>query len=121
MTIFYDYILDELRLKDVPDGSGGFWGSFYDTTTQTISSTASEYPIKLNSLSGSNGISRASLTERVVFDYPGVYSITFSIQFENSKGKSRVLDFGNGTCDNQATVEVTGRRGRVVTRTITLK
>ena len=43
------------------------------------------------------------------------------IQFENSKGKSRVLDFGNGTCDNQATVEVTGRRGRVVTRTITLK
>jgi hypothetical protein len=43
------------------------------------------------------------------------------IQFENSKGKSRVLDFGNGTCDNQATVEVTGRRGRVVTRTITLR
>jgi len=84
MTIFYDYILDELRLKDVPDGSGGFWGSFYDTTTQTISSTASEYPITLNSVSGSNGISRASLTERVVFDYPGVYSITFSVQFENS-------------------------------------
>ena len=43
------------------------------------------------------------------------------IQFENSKGKSRILDFGNGTCDNQATVEVTGRRGRVVTKTITLK
>jgi hypothetical protein len=84
MTIFYDYVLDELRLKDVPDGSGGFWGSFYDTTTQTISSTASEYPITLNSLSGSNGISRASLTERVVFDYPGVYSITFSAQFDNS-------------------------------------
>jgi len=82
-NIFYDYILDELRLKDVPDGSGGFWGSFYDTTTQTISSTASEYPIKLNSLSGSNGISRASLTERVMFDYAGVYSITFSAQFEN--------------------------------------
>jgi len=84
MTVFFDYILDELRLKDVPDGSGGFWGSFYDTTTQTISSTASEYPITLNSLSGSNGISRASLTERVVFDYAGVYSITFSAQFDNS-------------------------------------
>ena len=84
MSIFYDYVLDDLRLKDVPDGSGGFWGSFYDTTTQTISSTASEYPITLNSVSGSNGISRASLTERVVFDYPGVYSITFSVQFENS-------------------------------------
>jgi hypothetical protein len=47
--------------------------------------------------------------------------LNIRIQFENSKGKSRVLDFGNGTCDNQATVEVTGRRGRVVTRTITLK
>ena len=84
MTVFFDYILDELRLKDVPDGSGGFWGSFYDTTTQTKSSTASEYPITLNSVSGSNGISRASLTERVVFDYPGVYSITFSAQIDNS-------------------------------------
>ena len=84
MTIFYDYVLDELRLKDVPDGSGGFWGSFYDTTTQTAGSTTVAYPITLNTTSGSNGVAIGSPTSRVVFTYAGVYSITFSIQFENS-------------------------------------
>lgn len=43
------------------------------------------------------------------------------IEFENSNGGKRKIDFGNGNCDNQATVEVTGRRGRVITRTITLR
>ena len=83
-NIFYDYVLDELRLKDVPDGSGGFWGSFYDTTTQNAASTTVAYPITLNTTSGSNGVAIGSPTSRVVFTYAGVYSITFSIQFENS-------------------------------------
>ena len=64
--------------------SNGYWGSFYDTTTQTISSTTSEYPITLNSTSGSNGVAIGSPTSKVVFTYAGVYSITFSVQFENS-------------------------------------
>jgi len=43
------------------------------------------------------------------------------IEFTNSNGKTRTLDYGDGTCDDQATVVVTGRRGRTVTRTITLR
>lgn len=43
------------------------------------------------------------------------------IEFENSNGKKRVLNYGSGNCDSEATVEVTGRRGRVNTRTITLR
>lgn len=84
MAIIYDYILDELRLKDVPDGSGGFWGSFYDTTTQTATSANTAYPITLNTTSDSTGVSIGSPTSKIVFDYAGVYSITFSCQFSNS-------------------------------------
>lgn len=43
------------------------------------------------------------------------------IEFQNSNGKSRTLDYGDGTCDDKATVQVTGRRGRTLTRTITLR
>jgi hypothetical protein len=43
------------------------------------------------------------------------------IEFSNDKGATRVIDYGNGTCDNQATVTVTGSRGRITTKTITLK
>jgi hypothetical protein len=64
--------------------SSSYWGSFYDTTTQTAASTTVAYPITLNTTSGSNGIAIGSPTSRVVFTYAGVYSITFSIQFENS-------------------------------------
>jgi hypothetical protein len=43
------------------------------------------------------------------------------IEFSNEKGATRVIDYGNGTCDNIATVTVTGSRGRTSTKTITLK
>jgi hypothetical protein len=37
-----------------------------------------------------------------------------------NNGSSRTVDFGDGTCDDQATITVTGRRGRTITRNITL-
>lgn len=64
--------------------ASSYWGSFYDTTTQTAASTTVAYPITLNTTSGSNGVAIGSPTSKVVFTYAGVYSITFSIQFENS-------------------------------------
>ena len=87
-NIFYDYVLDELRLKDVPDGSGGFYGSFYDTTTHTVASTTTAYPITLNTTVSNNGVSIGSPTSRIVFDYAGIYSITFSVQYENTDNQA---------------------------------
>jgi len=87
-NIFYDYVLDELRLKDVPDGSGGFYGSFYDTTTHTVASTTTAYPITLNTTLSNNGVSIGSPTSRIVFDYAGIYSITFSVQYENTDNQA---------------------------------
>jgi hypothetical protein len=43
------------------------------------------------------------------------------IEFSNDKGATRVIDYGDGSCDATATVTVTGKRGNTVTKTITLK
>jgi hypothetical protein len=62
----------------------GYWGSFWDTTTQTAASANTAYSITLNSAdSANNGISIVS-GSRVTFANAGVYSLTFSIQFTNS-------------------------------------
>ena len=98
--IIYDYILDELRLKDVPDGSGGFWGAFHDTTTHTLASTTTAYTITMDSTDGSNGVRIGSPTSRVYFDYAGVYSVTFSVQFastDSSIHNTRIWLRKNGT------------------------
>jgi hypothetical protein len=62
----------------------GYWGSFWDTTTQTAPSANTPYSITLNSAdAANNGVSVVS-GSRVTFAYAGVYSLTFSIQFTNS-------------------------------------
>lgn len=70
-----------------PTGAGGalgYWGSFWDTTTQTAAAANTAYSITLNSAdSANNGVSVVS-GSRVTFAHTGVYSLTFSIQFTNS-------------------------------------
>lgn len=70
-----------------PTGPGGalaYWGSFWDTTTQTPAAANTAYAVTINSADpANNGISVAS-GSRITFAYTGVYSITFSIQFTNS-------------------------------------
>ena len=61
----------------------GYWGSFWDETSQTaVADTPTA--IKMRSVDLSNrGVHIVSET-RMTFQHPGVYSITFSIQFSNS-------------------------------------
>jgi hypothetical protein len=62
----------------------GYWGSFWDTTTQTAASANTAYSITLNSAdAANNGVSVVS-GSRVTFANAGVYSLTYSIQFTNS-------------------------------------
>jgi hypothetical protein len=62
----------------------GYWGSFWDTTTQTAAAVNTAYILTLNSADGSNnGVSVVS-GSRVTFAYAGVYSMTFSVQFTNT-------------------------------------
>jgi hypothetical protein len=64
--------------------SPGYWGSFWDETTQTAAAINTAYAINLRSVDlSSRGVKIVSNT-RITFDNPGVYSITFSIQFTNA-------------------------------------
>ena len=65
-------------------GNPGYWGSFWDTTSQVAALANTAYPIKLRQVdTASCGIKIIS-NEQITFDHPGIYSITFSIQFSNT-------------------------------------
>ena len=62
----------------------GYWGSFWDSTEQVAALANTAYAIKLRDVdTASRGIKIIS-NERITFDHPGIYSITFSIQFSNT-------------------------------------
>jgi len=61
----------------------GYWGSFWDETSQTaVANTPTA--IKLRSVDLNNRGVRIVSETRMTFDNPGIYSITFSIQFSNT-------------------------------------
>jgi hypothetical protein len=55
------------------------YGSFYDTTTQSITSTTTAYPITLNTTSENQGVSVISGSQ-ITFSNIGVYNVQFSAQ-----------------------------------------
>ena len=64
-------------------GNPGYWGSFWDTTSQTATAnTPTPILLRKNDLDnrGINVISNS----RITVDHPGIYSFTFSIQFSNT-------------------------------------
>ena len=62
----------------------GYWSSFWDSTSQVAALANTAYAIKLRQIdTASRGIKVISDT-RLTIDHPGIYSITFSIQFSNT-------------------------------------
>lgn len=70
------YVLDA-----TPSASGAVYGSFYDTSTQTLSSAIISQLVTINSSYGYNGVGLDS--NKIYFYISGVYNITFSVQFAN--------------------------------------
>lgn len=62
--------------------SPGYWGSFWDLTSQTATANTPTTIFLRSTDTASRGISIVS-NSRITFDYAGVYSLTFSIQFTN--------------------------------------
>jgi len=63
--------------------SPGYWGSFWDETSQTATANT---PTAINLRqrdTGSRGVRVVSNTQ-ITFDYAGIYSLTFSVQFSNN-------------------------------------
>jgi hypothetical protein len=63
--------------------SPGYWGSFWDSTSQTATANTPTSIYLRQRDTGSRGIRVVSGTQ-ITFDHAGVYSITFSIQFSNT-------------------------------------
>jgi hypothetical protein len=99
-----------------PGGVLGYWGSFWDTTTQTAAAINTAYPINLNTADPlSSGVSVVS-SNRVTFANTGVYSLTFSIQFINSStanGSTQIWLRKNGTnlVDTNSHFDVPDKQG----------
>jgi hypothetical protein len=67
------------------------FGAFSDSTTQTIASTTTAYPITLNTTTESNGV-RLSSGSRFVVEQEGVYNLQFSIQFNSDSNAEQDAD-----------------------------
>ena len=65
-------------------GCPGYWGSFWDGTSQVAALANTAYAIKLRQTDASSRGIRIISNERITFDHAGIYSITFSIQFSNT-------------------------------------
>ena len=65
-------------------GNPGYWGSFWDETSQVAALANTAYAIKLRQVDTASRGTKIISNERITFDHPGIYSITFSIQFSNT-------------------------------------
>jgi hypothetical protein len=102
-----------------PTGPGGalaYWGSFWDTTTQTVGAINTPQAITINTADpANNGVSVVS-SSRITFAYSGVYSLTFSIQFtnnSNSLGNTQIWLRKNGAnlADTNSHYDVPDKQG----------
>jgi hypothetical protein len=72
--------------------SQAYWGSFWDTTTQTAPLANTAYMLTLNTADPmNNGVTIVS-GSRVTFTHAGVYSLTFSVQFVNNDNANAAHD-----------------------------
>jgi hypothetical protein len=67
------------------------YGAFQDSTTQTISSTTTAYPMTFNTTDYSEGVTLAS-GSRLTAQYSGLYNLQFSSQFTNSDSQIHDVD-----------------------------
>ena len=65
-------------------GCPGYWGSFWDETSQVAAAINTAYPILLRKVDLANRGVKIISDSRITVDHPGIYSFTFSIQFSNS-------------------------------------
>ena len=65
-------------------GNPGYWGSFWDETSQVAALANTAYSIKLRQVDTASRGTKIISDTRLTIDHPGIYSITFSIQFSNT-------------------------------------
>ena len=95
-------------------GNPGYWGSFWDETSQVAALANTAYAIKLRQVDTTSRGTKIISNERITFDHPGIYSITFSIQFSNTD--SSIHDINVWLRKNGADVGASDSRFSVTTK-----
>ena len=75
----------------VQGGTLGYYGSFVDTTTQSVATINTATAITLNTTLEANGVSRGSPTSRIVMANAGTYNIQFSAQLDQSAASTKQI------------------------------
>lgn len=73
-------------------GCPGYWGSFWDETSQVAAAADTAYPILLRKVDLANRGVKIVSNSRITVDHPGIYSFTFSIQFSNTDTQIHDVD-----------------------------
>ena len=92
-------------------GCPGYWGSFWDETSQTATANTPTSVLLRSSDTLNRGINVVS-NSRITVDYTGVYSITFSIQFSNTDNSIHDVDVWFRKNDNGASGDVPASNSR---------
>ena len=95
-------------------GNPGYWGSFWDETSQVATLVNTAYAIKLRQIDTTSRGTKIISNERITFDHPGIYSITFSIQFSNTDNS--IHDINVWLRKNGADVPASDSRFSVIAR-----
>jgi hypothetical protein len=93
------------------------FGSFYDTTSQTVTGANTPTVLTINTNPVGNGVSLNAGAIRVA--YQGAYEFTVSVQLDKSGGGVNIADFwfavnGNDVADSASQVTVQGTNGETL-------
>lgn len=91
--------------------SPGYWGSFWDLTSQTATAGTPTSILLRSRDTANRGINIVS-GSRITFDHAGVYSLTFSIQFSNSDTVIHDVDVWLRKNDSGSTGDVPASNSR---------
>jgi len=95
-------------------GNPGYWGSFWDETSQVAALVNTAYAIKLRQVDTASRGTKIISNEQITFDHPGIYSITFSIQFSNTD--SSIHDINVWLRKNGTNVSASDSRFSIIAR-----
>jgi hypothetical protein len=70
--------------------ASGYYGSFYDTTTQTAVAANTAYAMKFNSTVSANQVGVTN-NSRITVKNRGIYNVQFSAQIDQSSGTSHYI------------------------------